>query len=389
LIRGKEDRVIERAMVVFHPGPRSYTGEDVAEISCHGNPLLVNEILEAIRRTSLARIADRGEFTKRAYMNGKMDLAQAEAVGALVDAKSTAGIEMANRVLAGELSLRMKETGNDLIGILSEIEASFIIDEVEVENTSVVRALEPLICRLDALLESAQKASHLYSGIVTTIAGLPNAGKSSLFNAILGYDRAIVHQEGGTTRDILREHITVSGIDFIFHDTAGVRETSSGPEQLGIEKTIETLKRSHLVLYVVDASRGLSPEEEQWLSLGERTIVVMNKTDLLGPEIRGDTEGDAVWVSAKFKEGIGGLMDKMTSLYSRHTPHVFLERHVNLLLKAREHLANCRQAAYELMTPDALTIDLKGALRCIRGITGEDVSQDMLDDIFSKFCVGK
>ncbi|HQG32148.1 MAG TPA: tRNA uridine-5-carboxymethylaminomethyl(34) synthesis GTPase MnmE, partial [Deltaproteobacteria bacterium] len=179
-IRDREGRIIERAMVVFHPAPRSYTGEDVAEISCHGNPLLVNEVLAAIHHTGLARIAERGEFTKRAYINGKMDLAQAEAVGALVGAKSTAGIEMASRVLAGDLSRQVREIEQELVGILSEIEASFIIEEVEVENVSVADALEPLICRFDALLEGAQKASHLYSGIITTIAGLPNAGKSSL-----------------------------------------------------------------------------------------------------------------------------------------------------------------------------------------------------------------
>lgn len=361
----------------------------MAEISCHGNPLLVGEILAAIGRTGLARIAEKGEFTKRAYINGKMDLAQAEAVGALVSARSTAGIEMANRVLAGELSLQMKEAGDALAGILAEIEASFIVDEIEVENTSVARALGPLISRLDPLLEGAQKASRLYSGIFTTIAGLPNAGKSSLFNAILGFDRAIVHQESGTTRDILRERITISGMDFIFHDTAGVRETSSGPERLGVEKTIEALRNSHLVLYVVDASKGLTPEEEQWLTLGERTIIVMNKTDLLGGNIPGDAAGNAVWVSAKYKEGIGGLMDRMAGLYSRHAPHVFLERHVHLLEKAREHLATCRQEALRNMTPDALSIDLKSALRCIREVSGEDVPQDMLDDIFSTFCVGK
>ncbi len=376
-------------MVVFHPAPRSYTGEDVAEISCHGNPLLVNEVLAAIHHTGLARIAERGEFTKRAYINGKMDLAQAEAVGALVGAKSTAGIEMASRVLAGDLSRQVREIEQELVGILSEIEASFIIEEVEVENVSVADALEPLICRFDALLEGAQMASHLYSGIITTIAGLPNAGKSSLFNAILGCDRAIVHQESGTTRDILREQITISGMDFIFHDTAGVRETSSGPERLGVEKTVEALKSSHLVIYVVDAVKGLTPEEEQWLSLGERTIVVMNKADLITGDVPRGTDGDAVWVSAKYKEGIGDLMDRMASLYSGGSPHVFLERHVHLLEKAREHLLNCRQAAGDNMTPDALAIDLTGALQCIREMSGEGISQDMLDDIFSKFCVGK
>lgn len=376
-------------MVVFHPAPRSYTGEDLAEISCHGNPLLVDELMEIIRKTGLARHAENGEFTKRAYINGKIDLAQAEAVGALINAGSIAGIEMAHSLLEGGLSDSIQKIRTELLKIISEIEASFIIDEVEAGSESIALALTPLIRELDLLLDGAQGATHLYSGIITTIAGLPNAGKSSLFNAILGYPRAIVHQESGTTRDIIREHLLVSGMDFVFHDTAGIRETSSGPEHLGVQKTIEILKQSHLVLYVVDASKGLTPEEEQWLSLGEKTIVVMNKADLLDQGCRDTAGSDTVCVSAKYNQGINELMDAMSGSFPHNLPRVFIERHAYLLARARECLADCLAEAQGCMTPDALAIDLGAAVRYIQEITGENVAPDILDHIFSKFCVGK
>ncbi len=351
--------------------------------------MLVDELMEIIRATGLARSAENGEFTKRAYLNGKIDLAQAEAVGALISAGSTAGIEMANSLLEGGLSGKLQKIRSELLKILSDIEASFIIDEMEAESDSISLALTPLIHNLDSLLDGAEGAARLYSGIITTIAGLPNAGKSSLFNAILGYPRAIVHHESGTTRDIIREHLLISGIDFVFHDTAGIRETSSGPEQIGVQKTIEILKKSHLVLYVVDAGRGLTPEEEQWLSLGEKTIIVMNKTDLIEQGFPGTGRPDTVWVSAKYNQGISELMDTMAGSFPQDLPKVFIERHAYLLARTRECLANCLKEAQGRMTPDALAIDLNTAVLYIQEITGGNTAPDILDHIFSKFCVGK
>ncbi len=388
-IRSLDGRDVERAMVVFHPAPRSYTGEDLAEISCHGNPLLVDEIMGIIRSTGLARPAENGEFTRRAYINGKIDLAQAEGVGALIHAQSTAGIEMAHSLLDGKLSDTLLKLNSGLLKILSDIEASFIIDEVEAGADSIAQSLTPLIHELDSLLEGAQQASHLYSGIITTIAGLPNAGKSSLFNAVLGYPRAIVHQESGTTRDIIREHLVISGMDFVFHDTAGIRETSSGPEQLGVQKTMEILQRSHLVLYVVDASKGLTPDEEQWLSLGQKTIVVMNKADLVQQDLADTGPPEAICVSAKYGRGIDGLMEAMVRSFPHNQPKVFIERHAYLLGRTRECLANCLKEAEAQMTPDVLAIDLGAAVQYILEITGENIVPDILDRIFSKFCVGK
>lgn len=376
-------------MVVFHPGPGSYTGEDTAEISCHGNPLIVSGIGRAIGATGLARMAERGEFTRRAFLNGKIDLTQAEAVGALVTAGSTAGVDMAENLLSGGLSRRVKGLTEGISEIISKIEASFIIDDIEMGSDTLERDIIPLIGEIESLVHDAPDASPLISGIITTIAGLPNAGKSSLFNAILGYERAIVHQESGTTRDIISERITISGFDFIFHDTAGIRDTPSGPERIGVERTIESLKGSDLVLYVVDAVEGLRPEEEQWLCLGKKTIVVMNKTDLLERGASRAAVPGRVWVSALNKDGMPGLMEAMTGLFPRDLPEVFIERHIYLLSKALERLKGCLRSARDGLTPDALVIDLRETLEYISEITGKIVTDDILDRIFSSFCVGK
>jgi tRNA modification GTPase len=384
-LRDSSGSFAEKAMAVFHPAPRSYTGEDVSEISCHGNPLIVDRILELIRATGLARLADKGEFTRRAYLNGKLDLAQAEGVGALVDAGSAAGVDMAKSLLEGGLSGEISAIVSSLEEILSGIEASFILDEGDTGADAIASSVDPVVGEIDELLEGAEDASRLYSGIITTIAGLPNAGKSSLFNAILGYPRAIVHHEEGTTRDIIREHLVVSGLDFVFHDTAGIRTASSGPEEIGIRNTMEILRKSHLVLYVVDASVGLLPEEKQWLSLGEKTLVIMNKADLV--EV-GQDDG-ALWVSAKYGQGMDGLFEAMTGLFPQDLPRIFLARHVFLLSKARECLVHCLGSARLSMTPDALAIDISAAIGHLRDITGENAPVDILDRIFSRFCVGK
>ena len=380
---------MDQVMAVFHPGPQSYTGEDVAEISCHGNPLVVDTLLDVIHTTHLARLAQQGEFTRRAYLNAKMDLAQAEAVGALISAGSVTGIEMARALLDGDLSRSVEDLDTAILDLLARIEASFIADDVDITTESVIEAIAPVLNKIEDLLKDRDAAPSLYNGISTTIAGLPNAGKSSLFNAILGYPRAIVHAEGGTTRDIIHEHITIEGIDFVFHDTAGIREISSGPERIGVEKTIEKLAQSDLVLYVVDANKGLQPDETRWLSLGKKTILVMNKIDLLDDAPPDSSADDSVWISAKYKQGISELMGLMTHTVPETRPKVFIQRHAYLLEKARTSLIQAEESARAGMTVDVLTIDLSHASRFLQEIIGKEVNEDMLDRIFSQFCVGK
>lgn len=381
--------MIDQAMAVFHPGPHSYTGEDLAEVSCHGNPLVVDTILDAIHATRLARLAQQGEFTRRAFLNSKIDLAQAEAVGALVTAGSAAGIEMATTLLDGDLSGQIQDMSNHLQNLLAQIEASFINEDVEVSNVSVLEMIAPILQKIDTLLIDHDASPSLFGGISTTIAGLPNAGKSSLFNAILGYPRAIVHSESGTTRDIIHEHITIGGIDFIFHDTAGIRDTPSGPEKIGVEMTIKKLAESDLVLYVADCRKGLQEDERRWLGLGKKTIIVMNKIDLKGARPQKNDGENTVWISAKYKEGIDDLLGVMTGAFPQNLPRVLIQRHAYLLEKARSSLKQAEESARDGMTPDMLAMDISHADAVLREITGHVVNDDILDEIFSRFCVGK
>ncbi len=376
-------------MAVYHPAPHSYTGEDMAEIYCHGNPVLVDRLLQVIASTHLARSAEKGEFTRRAFLNGKMDLAQAEAVGALISAGSAAGIEMAGALLDGELSGNIEAICVEITDILAAIEASFINDDADVSSDFIVRALSSLIERIEGLVSGQDSAQSLYKGITTTIAGMPNAGKSSLFNAILGYPRAIVHAEGGTTRDIIRERVTIGGIDFIFHDTAGIRETSSGPERIGVEMTIETLRESDLVLYVVDAGKGLQADEHRWLGLGRKTLTVMNKVDLADTTGTDDRIENTVWISAKYNTGIDRLTEVMAKMFSSDNPRVFIARHVYLLGKALMCLQQARESLSSGLTADVVSIELMHARDSLQEISGNYPDDDLLTTIFSQFCVGK
>jgi tRNA modification GTPase len=376
-------------MIVFHPGPNSYTGEDLTEISCHGNPLVVDSIMGAISSTGLARLAHKGEFTRRAFLNHKMDLVQAEAVGALIGSSSPAGCEMAHALLKGELSGRIKAMIEAILGLLADIEASFITEDESIRHDVLLEKLTHISSQISGLLKDARQAKGIYEGVVTTIAGLPNVGKSSLFNAILGYNRAIVHHEEGTTRDVLREHLNLGGLDFVFHDTAGIRETTSGPERIGVEKTIETLKASNLVLYLVDAREGIKPQERQWLDLADKTIVVMNKKDLVEGVVHAAPGYDTVFISAKFARGIDELLTAMRQAFPHDQPLVFLDRHAYLLGKALDSLNSCLKTIQEGFTADVLTIDLKHAMDHLRQMTGETADEDILERIFSRFCIGK
>lgn len=380
---------IDQVMVVFHPGPRSYTGEDLVEISCHGNPLVVDGILGLIAATGLARLAHRGEFTRRAFLNRKMDLLQAEAVGALIGSTSATGCDMARSLLKGELSHRVGVLRDALAGITAEIESSFITEEEGVDALDIRERILPVKTAIDSLLEGAQESARLYAGISTTIAGAPNVGKSSLFNAIIGSDRAIVHHEEGTTRDVIREHLIIEGVDFIFHDTAGIRETASGPEQMGIEKTMEALASCDLLIYVVDARRGVAPFERRWLSQARRTIIAMNKIDLLEGEPVCESGYETVPVSARLGTGVRDLMTAMARAFSQDQPRVFLDRHILLLRKARRSLDSCLAAAREGLTPDVMAMDIRQAAQELSLMTGENLEGDILEQVFSRFCVGK
>lgn len=376
-------------MAVFHPGPSSYTGEDSVEISCHGNPLLVNSINEAIISTGLAIPAMKGEFTLRAYRNGKMDLAQAEAVAALIDSRSLSGVSMARELLDGKLSKEIISIKNSIENLHTEIEAAFILEENEPDIEYITDKVKVITDSIDKLLTSGNDGRISFSGVKTTIAGLPNAGKSSLFNAILGYDRSIVHEEEGTTRDIIREHIEIQGLDFIFHDTAGLRDVESGPETIGIAKSKQLIEDADLLLYVVDAQRGLVKEDFEWLKSGKRIIAVLNKIDLCENELEMPDGIQTVKVSAKYSLGINDLFDLMRMQFIEGHPSIFIERHMALLKSVLEALNSFREALLLGISLDAAVMDIMAAVSYLNAILGIELDDDILNSIFSRFCVGK
>ena len=387
-IKDSNGNLADTVMAVFHPGPVSYTGEDTAEISCHGNPLLVKAITDTIIATDLAVPAEKGEFTLRAYQNGKIDIAQAEAIGALIGAKNYRGIEMAKSLASGKLSEGVASIKNDLEKIYADFEAGFILDEAEPDISILLQKIDQTMTILEGYKSSYDKTGYAYHGIRTAIAGLPNAGKSSLFNAILGYDRAIVHEDEGTTRDVIKEHLEFNDLDFILLDTAGLRDPGKGPEAAGVEMTKQAIENADMVLYVIDSSKGITNKDMLWLSNRKNLIAVFNKSDLCSEVAELPVEILSVSVSAKYNIGIDRLLTIMRNEFSQGLPCLFIERHGVLINRALEALSAFKEGVYALTT-DAAIMDLKEAIRALKSILGEDLSQDILDDIFSRFCVGK
>ena len=387
-IRDRSGGLIDQVMIVFHPAPHSFTGEDLAEIGCHGNPLIVRSVLEALEATGLAVPAGRGEFTRRAFLSGKMTLPQAEALSALIEARSISGLSMARDLMAGGLSQDLRRILEDCRTVHVEIEASFLEEDIALDVKALEARLQNVMASLEELLKGAEAAPGLYKGIATVIAGAPNAGKSSLFNAFLGYERAIVHAEEGTTRDIIAEHMVFSGIDFIFHDTAGIRIPSTGAEQAGIDRTMAALKDADLILYVVDATRGIKEEEFPWLARG-KTIVVLNKIDLCPQGVKDIPGFVNVRVSAKHGQGIDTLVQAMQRSFPQELPQVFLERHRGILTQTAASLQRALTGLVRGQALDVLTLDLIEAITSLKTLLGDETSADVLDRIFAAFCVGK
>ncbi len=382
--------MVDDVTLVFHPGPFSYTGEDLAEIGCHGNPIVVRRILDIIGTTALARPAGPGEFTRRAFLNGKMDLVQAEAVGALIDASTDAGCTMARSLMSGVLSAAIGDLRDRTARLLADIEASFITDEEGPDAPCVASQAAGIAQEIRSLASDARLSRTVYAGIVTTIAGLPNVGKSSLFNALVGHDRAIVHEEAGTTRDILTERVCIDGLDFVFHDTAGIRTAASGPEKAGIERAMKAIENSDLLLYVVDARAGIRPHERRWLGLSGTTIVVMNKMDLVDACVPDDPEYPTVRISAIRGTGMDGLVSLMAGAFCHNDPRaVFIERHACLLSTAASHLESCARVLGDGLTMDIAASELDRALDALARITGEAADDDILERVFGRFCIGK
>lgn len=405
--------LVDEVMASLMRAPRSYTREDVAEINCHGGVRAVSSVLRAVLGCGV-RLAHPGEFTMRAFLNGRIDISQAEAVADIINSKTDAALAVAQRQLEGSLSARIRDIIEPISVLVANIEVSIDYPEHD-ENTLnipyVTRLCEELIPRLDTLINSFCSGRILREGIPTLILGSPNVGKSSLLNALLGVDRAIVTDIPGTTRDTLSEVLSLGGIPLVVTDTAGIRASDDLVESLGIERSLAQLDVSQLVLLVLDASRGLDYQDKELLLspklAGLSVVILLNKCDL-GMKI--DKESMCKIGSINplaiipismvpnhelFHNGLEHLARCVTKSFGLgdirpdDAPMLTNHRHEQAVSRARNALEQAAEAATLGMSEDVVVIPLREALGALGELTGESVDEDILDRIFSTFCLGK
>ena len=394
LIYGKivdGEKVIDEALVAYMKGPNSYTAEDVIEINCHGGFISVKKILELILSKGV-RLADAGEFTKRAFLNGRIDLSQAEAIIDVIKSKTDMAHEVAQNQLEGSL-------------VLAHLEVSIDFAEEDVEEityqTLEEKAIE-LRNEIKKLYDTAESGKILRDGLKTVIVGKPNVGKSSLLNSILGENRAIVTDIAGTTRDVIEEFVNIKGIPLKIVDTAGIRETEDIVEKIGVEKSRESFSTADLVIMVLDASRKLSEEDMEILEnlKNKKTIVLLNKMDL-EPKIELEkvkefvNSEDIIEISALKHQGIEQLQDKIESMVYhgsvKNSSNLMItnSRHKDALFKAYESINDAINAIDQRMPYDFIEVDFKNIWDYLGYINGDTVREDLLDTIFANFCIGK
>ncbi len=396
---------VDEVLAVYMRAPRSFTGEDVVEIHSHGGIVVVRKILREVLKRG-ARLAEPGEFTMRAFINGKIDLVQAEAINQLIEAKSEVEAKVALRHLEGSLSKRIEEIRDKLLETKAYIEAAVDFPEEEVEILERGKVKEKLIEikeEIEKLLKSYREGKVIREGIKVAIVGRPNVGKSSLLNALLREERAIVTEIPGTTRDVIEESVTVKGIPVRLIDTAGIRDTAEKVERIGIERSLEKLKEADVVLFVVDGSVGLTEEDRKiWKLLKGRknVIVVVNKKDAgLKVHCKDLKEWNrCVEISAKEGEGIEKLSEEIVKMVLLEPEAVLggeeevitSERHRELLEKAKNSIEKALKSLEEgFESPEFLSMDIDQALESLGMIVGKVTTEDMYDIIFSRFCIGK
>ena len=397
------DTMIDEVLVMIMKGPRSYTGEDTVEIDCHGGVLAMKKVLEAVIHAG-ARPAEPGEFTKRAFLNGRIDLSQAESVMDVISSNSNLALHNSINQLQGIFSDQIKDMRSKIIYEIAYIESA-LDDPEHIDITGYGEELLPkiqeIIDQISHLLATADNGSMLKEGIKTTIIGKPNAGKSSLLNLLARKDRAIVTDIAGTTRDTLEEQISLNGISLRIIDTAGIRHTEDVVEKIGVKKAYDTMENADLILYVVDASR---PLDENDIAIMDKikdlkVIVLLNKTDLDpvvdADEIHKYLSQDILPFSAKNGQGLDYLEKMITDMFFTgqimDSNEVFLTnaRHIAALSDANESLKHVVESISMDMPEDFLSIDLMDAYESLGIIIGESVEEDLVNEIFAKFCTGK
>ena len=389
----REGRPLDEVLLCVHRAPASYTGEDVVEISCHGGRLVTRRVLETLLAAG-ARAAEPGEFTQRAFLNGRMDLTQAEAVMDLIRAQTDLAIRAAGEQLEGRLGQRINALREDLLSLVAHVEAYIDFPDEDIDpdtGAALLARADGLLGTVDALLATAGQGRILRDGVRTVIYGEPNVGKSSLLNALLGQERAIVSETPGTTRDTIEESLNVRGLALRLTDTAGLRDSADPLENAGMAHTRRTLARADLTLHVVDGSRaatGLAAPDVP------TEILVLNKADL-GVDPTWAAHPDAVPISCHTGEGVEALKD---AIYRRVTGGqvawddasvAINARHQACLQRARESLQTARAALQNGASPEFAALDLRAALDFIGEVVGRVDTEDILGRIFATFCIGK
>ena len=398
------DKIIDEVLVSYFKSPHSYTTEDMCEINSHGGNVIVKMILELCLKNG-AELAEAGEFTKRAFLNGRIDLVQAESVIDIINAKSDKEVATGIRHLEGFLSEKIKEIKQDIIDLLVNIEVSidypeYDVEEVQKEETT--QMLDKVENKLISLEKSFDNGKIIKNGIKTAIIGKPNAGKSSLLNAILREERAIVTEIEGTTRDTIEEMININGIPINLVDTAGIRKATDTVERIGIEKSKKMAQDADLIIAIFDSSKDLDEDDLRILDLikNKKNIIILNKIDLKtkineeNKEIK-KVSSNIIKISALNKIGIEELGNKISELFNLGQINFDNEmvitnvRHKNLISSAIKNLKQARIAIDEKMPLDIVTISIKNIISCMNEITGDNTSEDIINEIFSKFCLGK
>ena len=400
-----DDEVLDQVLLTCFPAPNSLTGEDVVEISCHGSPAIVRRIVDATLELG-AVLAAPGEFTLRAMMNGKIDLAQAEAIRDLIAAQTDAAVKQASRQLNGELSKTLEPFKEKLVQVIVLLESAleFVEDDLPAPQVDQIeQVLDSVIAGVDRLSQSYKAGRLLQDGARVAITGRPNVGKSSLFNSLIQSERAIVTEVPGTTRDTLSEAIDIGGVPVVLTDTAGLRETSDSVETLGIERTHRAMGEADLVLLVIDGSGEVGPEDRELLSRTTESnrIVVLNKSDLPSFQSlafqsmsRCVPPVEAINVSARTGAGLsalhGAIVSRLNSAGAEDGGLLITNaRHYDLLCNARRELDVARACFRDRHSEELVLAPLHNALKLLGQITGETTTEDILSEIFSTFCIGK
>ena len=399
----RNDNVIDEGLALYFPGPSSFTGEDVLELQGHGGPVILDLLQKEITSHGI-RLARPGEFSERAFLNDKLDLAQAEAIADLIDSSSEEAARSAVRSLQGAFSKRVNELVEELINLRIYVEAAIDFPEEEIDFLSdgkVQGDLDRVIDKLSTVFTEARQGSLVRDGMTVVIAGRPNAGKSSLLNALSGRDSAIVTDIAGTTRDVLREHIHIDGMPLHIIDTAGLRDSDDVVEQIGVKRAFDEIASADLVLLMVDSTttsatnpHDIWPEFVDRLPAGEKITVIRNKVDLSSEEA-GVTEGEfpVIRLCASTGKGVDNLRQHLKTLmgYTGTTEGSFSarRRHIEALEQARSYLSQGKEQLLGMGAGELLAEDLRQAQQALGKITGEFSSDDLLGRIFSSFCIGK